>query len=191
MTFPQQTQALKEWQVAIDALTAGQTILLLRKGGIQEAEAKFTVKAREVILYPTTEHQKPELLKPQYREPQYSKQANAIEPGWHPETVTIKSWAQITDIGSISDLETVENLLPYHIWNGQFVRDRLQWKPRQPLYLLLLRVYRLVPQSIAYDRDYGGCRSWITLKSAISLENSDPVLTDDDHLKLVQKIKSI
>jgi hypothetical protein len=191
MTFPQQTQALKEWQVAIDALTTGQTILLLRKGGIKEAEGKFTVKAREVILYPTTEHQKPELLKPQYRKPQYREQANAIEPDWHPETIMIKSWAQITDVWSISDPETVEKLMPYHIWNEQFVRDRLQWKPRQPLYLLLLRVYRLTPQSITYDRDYGGCRSWITLKSAISLENSNLVLTDDDYLKLVQKIKSI
>jgi hypothetical protein len=188
MSLPlsQNSNALKEWQVAVDALTDGKTILLLRKGGIKEAEGKFTVKAHEVILYPTTEHQKPELLKSDY-----AQQVTPVAPGWHPETITIKSWAEITDILSVNDASIVDKLLPYHIWNGQFVQERLNWKPQQPLYLLLLRVHRLLrSQSIPYDTDYGGCRSWITLKASISLEGSAPAIPDPDYHKLVQEIKT-
>lgn len=180
------SNALKEWQVAIDALTDGKTILLLRKGGIKEAEGKFIVQEREVLLYPTTEHQKPELLKPEY-----SPKVNPASSGWHPETVTIKSWAEITDILSVRDTAILEKLLPYHIWNEQFVQERLNWKPRQPLYLLLLRVHRLLrSQSIPYEPDYGGCRSWITLKAAIDREGSIPAIPDQDYQRLVQDIKT-
>lgn len=180
------SKALKEWQVAIDALTDGKTILLLRKGGIKEAEGKFIVQEREVLLYPTTEHQKPELLKPEY-----SPKVNPASSGWHPETVTLKSWAEITDILSVRDAAILEKLLPYHIWNEQFVQERLNWKPRQPLYLLLLRVHRLLrSQSIPYEPDYSGCRSWITLKASIDREESIPAIPDQDYQRLVQDIKT-
>lgn len=182
---PRIIHALKEWQVAIEALNAGKTILLLRKGGIKEIKGKFTVQQREVLLYPTTEHQKPEWLKPDY-----ASQVIPVAPGWHPETITLNSWAEITDILAVSEAARVEKLLPYHIWNEQFVQARSHWKPREPLYLLLLRVHRFSPQSILYDPDYGGCRSWISLKESISLDDSVPILSDEIYGSLVQEIKA-
>ena len=56
--------ALKEWAVTCQALAEGQQILLLRKGGIHEDGKDFRVVHREFLLYPTFEHQKPELLQP-------------------------------------------------------------------------------------------------------------------------------
>jgi len=35
------SHALKEWSVAVEALEAGKTIMLLRKGGIREASKNF------------------------------------------------------------------------------------------------------------------------------------------------------
>ncbi|BCX07554.1 MAG: hypothetical protein KatS3mg066_1413 [Fischerella sp.] len=35
--------ALKEWAVAVTALEAGKTIMLLRKGGIHERNGRFQV----------------------------------------------------------------------------------------------------------------------------------------------------
>lgn len=55
--------ALKEWAVAVDALAEGKTILLLRKGGIKEEGNRFRVAYEEILLYPTYEHQQPNLLK--------------------------------------------------------------------------------------------------------------------------------
>ncbi|WP_375339865.1 DUF1802 family protein [Okeania sp. KiyG1] len=77
----------------------------------------------------------------------------------------------------------------YHIWNEKFVSDRLKWKPQQPLYLLLLRTYKLSQNcEIFYRREYGGCRSWIELTQPINITNSVPVFTDDNYQRLSAEI---
>lgn len=155
--------ALKEWSVAVDALAQGQTLLLLRKGGIREIGNTFRVPHQRVWLYPTYEHQKPGLLKPQW-----ASQVTPVEPGWHPAQITIKAWAHITHVWTVRDQQSVDSLLPFHIWNKQFVTERFQWKPKQPLHVLLMRVYRPIkPEHIDWQSDYGGCRSWLTLKNSL------------------------
>jgi hypothetical protein len=181
------THALKEWDVAVDALEQGKIIMLLRKGGIKEQSNRFKVAHEEILLYPTYEHQQPNLLKAEYAE-----HVKPVTSGWHPETVRIGSWAKITDILLVSDESAVAALLPYHVWNEQFVSDRLKWKPRQPLYILLLRTYRLPqPQVIPYRPEYGGCRSWIELAEPISLEGVVPILDDTTYTKQAEEVTSI
>lgn len=179
--------ALKEWAVAINALETGKTIMLLRKGGIHERNGRFQVAHEQILLYPTFEHQQPFLLKPEY--------ANLVVPvtsGWHPETVRISSWAEITDIFPVSDESIVNALLPFHIWNEYFISDRLNWKPRQPLYILLLRTYKLPQeQEIPYRSEYGGCKSWIDLAQPISRQGAQPVLSDSTYTQLVAQIRNI
>lgn len=180
------TAALKEWAVTVDALTEGKTILLLRKGGIREQGGSFTVAHSSLWLYPTYEHQKPHLLKPEY--------ADCVVPvasGWHPETVTIQSWAEITHTFQVSEADAVEALLPFHVWNQQFVTERLKWKPKTPIALLLLRVHRLAqPHIIPYRPEYGGCKSWIDLdvKPELWME-ARPVLTESEYQGQVAAIQ--
>src|ERR671911_2719302 len=57
---------LKEWAVAVRALEGGETALVVRKGGIREKA--FAVADRRFLLLPGYEHQRPELLKPDYRQ---------------------------------------------------------------------------------------------------------------------------
>lgn len=180
--------ALKEWAIAVDALTQGETILLLRKGGIREEQGHFTVAHRQVWLYPTYEHQQPHLLKSPYHQ-----QVQPVASGWHPEVVLIKAWAEVTDIFAIDEAETVMALLPFHIWNEAFVSDRLRWKPRQPLYGLLLRVYALeAPVTIPYRVEYGGCKSWIDeLAIAPPQIPTHPVLPNDYYTDLSDQIRRI
>ncbi len=179
--------ALKEWAVAVNALENGNTIMLLRKGGIHERNGRFQVAHDQVLLYPTYEHQQDFLLKAEY--------ANLVCPvtsGWHLETVKISSWAKITDILPCSNELIVNALLPYHIWNEHFTRDRLKWKPLQPLYVILLRAYKL-PQveEIPYCAEYGGCKSWINLHQMINLQAAAPVLSDLHYTQLVTEIHQI
>jgi hypothetical protein len=170
-------QALKEWSVAVAALEQGKTVLLLRKGGVRETAGRFQVLASEVILFPTIEHQRTDLLKAEY-----AHQVMPVQPGWHPDEITIRVWATITDVIPLQEPAAVDALYPFHIWSPTFVRDRLHWKPHQPLYALLLRVYRLAQaQTIAYVPAYGGCRSWIELETAIDLAGSQPVLSAADY----------
>lgn len=180
------TTALKEWAIAVDALEQGKTIVLIRKGGIGEAGNRFQVTHDQVLLYPTYEHQQPHLLKEEY-----ASQVTPVTSGWHPETVRIGSWAKITNIFRISEQKALDALLPYHIWNEQFASTRFNWKPRQPLYVLLLRTYKLSSvQQIPYHADYGGCRSWIDLEKSISLEGAVPVLNDVEYTEQTTQIRS-
>ncbi|MEM6611918.1 MAG: DUF1802 family protein [Cyanobacteria bacterium P01_C01_bin.72] len=178
------THALKEWAIAVDALSQGKMIMLLRKGGIRERG--FQVKHSPVWLYPTYEHQKPNLLKPEY-----ATQVTPVASGWHPETVTIKSCGEITETILVSSKAQIAALQSYHVWNEQMVGDRLKWQPRMPLAVLLLRVYCLPkPKTIVYDSAYGGCKSWIELKETISSDNLRPVLEDDEFSQQIEQIKT-
>lgn len=178
------SHAFKEWAVAVEALEAGRTIMLLRKGGIRETAKNFHILHTQVWLYPTYEHQKPHLLKPEYID-----KVTVVESGWHPETVRIGSLANITQVLSVRNPEQLSRLQPYHIWNEQMAIDRLKWKPRQPLSILLLRVYRLSqPVAIPYHSSYGGCKSWIDLQESISLEKLEPVLDNDTYARQVEQI---
>ncbi|NEQ39341.1 MAG: DUF1802 family protein [Okeania sp. SIO3I5] len=171
------TAALKEWNVAVNALENGNTIMLLRKGGIREQGNNFTVVHKQVLLYPTFEHQQPNLLKPQY-----AKQVEIVDSGWHPEKIKISSFAEITNVLPVSDPSILNNLFAYHIWNEKFVSDRLKWKPQQRLYILLLRTYKLSQvYEIFYHPKYGGCRSWINLAKPINITDLVPVLNDDTY----------
>ncbi|MFM2311211.1 MAG: hypothetical protein RLZZ04_487 [Cyanobacteriota bacterium] len=186
VTVSQQlNHALKEWAIAVDALSRGKTIVLLRKGGIREAD--FQVQHHHVWLYPTYEHQKPQLLKPEY-----AAQVTPVESGWHPETVNITSYSEITDVLSVSKKEQIEALQPYHIWHEQMISDRFQWQPQRPLTVLLLRVYRLeTPQVIPYDNAYGGCKSWVDLSTPIAGDSLTPVMSDGEYTAQVKKIQAL
>lgn len=169
--------ALKEWAIAIQALLSGDQILLLRKGGIREGKPRFQIPQRQVLLYPTYEHQKPELLKPTDAE-----QVEPVPSGWHPEQVEIRAWAEITDVIEIDQAAQVEALLPLHCWNERFVAERLKWKPQVPLNLLLLRVYKLAEATVLdYRPEFGGCKSWIDWPETISIQDSCPVLDDETY----------
>ena len=56
--------ALKEWAVICDLLVAGEQAILLRKGGIEEAEGpgRFRLKVRRFVLFPAWMHQLPERI---------------------------------------------------------------------------------------------------------------------------------
>ncbi|MEG4963558.1 MULTISPECIES: DUF1802 family protein [unclassified Microcoleus] len=181
------TRALKEWNVAVNALELGQTIMLLRKGGISEQAGQFNVADKQVLLYPTFEHQQPDLLKPEFAD-----RVKTVESGWHPEVIKIGNWAEITDVFLVAWEPAITALFPYHIWNEKFVSDRLKWKQNQPIYILLLRVYRLPEiREIPYIPEYGGCRSWIDLADPISLEGTKAVLSDREYIERSNQIRNL
>ncbi|MEL6157843.1 MAG: DUF1802 family protein [Cyanobacteria bacterium J06627_32] len=176
--------ALKEWSVAVDALAEGDMMMLLRKGGIKEAQGRFSAQAENVVLFPTFEHQQPALLKPQYQAA-----VKPVEQGWHPRTITLKAWAAITDIFLTRDADKVAALANFHIWQPQLAQDRLRWKASQPLYVLALRTYRLAkPVELPWQASYGGCRSWITLAEPLPVSRDMPVMSDRDYQQQVGAI---
>lgn len=180
------TTALKEWSIAVEALLSGDLILLLRKGGLREKAGRFQAQVGDrALLMPTLEHQKPHWLKPPWRDRVDS--PAAAQPASH--AITLGGWAEITHLHALTDAPQVHQLTPHHIWTSQWAQERMAWQPDRPIYLLLLRVYRLpVPQTVPNHPSYGGCRSWVGLQTALSSKDSTPVLSDQVYGDRVQTV---
>ncbi|MBE9108505.1 DUF1802 family protein [Nodosilinea sp. LEGE 07298] len=174
---------LKEWQVAVTALLQGETILLLRKGGIREAKGQFSLAARQVLLLPTVEHQKAALLKDEFQE---LAQEDGIPDA---DPVRFDGWATITHALPLTAETDLAPLLPYLVWNQQFVAERLSWQPDRPLYALLLRAYRFQNAlMLPRHRGYSGCRSWVEIGESVPVENSTTALAEADYTDQVNAI---
>lgn len=156
--FSGPTPALKEWAAIVHALLEGEQIVDVRKGGLHEDGRHFGVDTRRCWLSPTAEHQKAELLKPAYAH--WVDLADASPVG---EPVTLHGWADIVDVATITEPEHVDALDSKLVWARDYVGSRFSWKKRDPLWVLVLRVHRLVePVTVAWDKSYGGCTSWVT-----------------------------
>lgn len=157
----------------IDALERGSQILTLRKGGIREKA--FLLQDRSFFLLPTFEHQAADLIKPAWR----AALARAITAQRGEQGLVVRARAEVTDVWEIDDAERLEALDPFHMFTVDYARMRFDWRPKQPLTLLLLRVCRLsVPWQTGLPAGAGGCRSWLDLDASAAPAEAGPVLND-------------
>ena len=177
--------ALKEWAVTIRALREGRQILLLRKGGIREEGGEFEVQTRDVLLFPTYEHQWEQagMLQPCYgswlREEQRRKPSG--------ENVRFDAWARITDIIPVRNFKALYTLKSQHIYDDALLRFRTENDPQKPLYVLFLRTYELPsPMTVPMEMDYYGCKSWISLTESVATGAANPVLSDHTYSERVR-----
>ena len=182
---PVSSLALKEWAVAVNALVSGKQIVVLRKGGIHRDDKDFRIVHPEFLLFPTYEHQAPELLKEQY----HPDLAEPLEEDDIEGLVTLSAWTEVTDVVELRDEETLARLSPYHIWTNDYAQKRLHWRPKYPLTVALLRVYRLQqPQALPILDDYVGCRSWVDLGQDVPLAYMEPVLEEGEYQSAVDAV---
>jgi hypothetical protein len=170
---------LKEWAVAVRALERGETALVIRKGGIREKA--FAVKDSRFLLLPGYEHQKPGLLKPEYRE-LLSEIPALTDDG----PLRFTSFAEVEGAYEISEPESLEAIDPYHMWAPEYAESRFRWRPKKPLTVLVLRTYLLPgPVELPYSEAYEGCKSWIELEEAVFTAGARPALEDEAFGRLV------
>ena len=173
MAWPTSLQvALKEWHTVCRALESGRQMLLLRKGGISESAGEFQVEHREFLLFPTFLHQNLNMLKP-------TDQADYAPLNDEPDEVAITAAGVVTDIIQLKAREQVNTIDDEHIWTAPLLDMRFNYRPENPLYLLLIRAYRLhAPVTIANTPAYAGCKSWVPLELPIETGDALPVLDD-------------
>jgi hypothetical protein len=177
MDLPPGNWACKEWAAVVHALLGGEQILDVRKGGLREDGRHFSVQSTRFWLYPTAEHQKPELLKEPYRH--WIDLAHAAPVG---EAITIEGWADVVKVATVTERHELDAIASKLIWTDDYASSRLGWKKRDPLWVLALRVHRLrEPVTVTWDDGYGGCTSWVELAGLpddpASLP-SEPALSD-------------
>lgn len=168
--------ALKEWASVIEALKTGGQVLLLRKGGIAEKGGVFRVEQQEFSLYPTFLHQDKEYIRPEFHAifDRVLEEAAAIG------RVRIDSYAVVEQVIQATDLARLHKYESSHIWTPAYIDLRYQYKPENPLYVLLVRVHRL-PRPVEFEETdaYRGCKSWVTLDFEIETAGRTPVLSDE------------
>ena len=170
--------ALKEWAVAVKALSKGKQILILRKGGIHRADKEFRVVHPEFLLYPTYEHQRRELVQTTSH---LDLEQTLIE-NENPKLIEFSHWCKVTDKFEVSEQDVLDDIAPYHIWTSDYASKRLRWRPKQPLTIALLRMYSMErPQSLRVLDEYGGCKSWVELEQEVRLGEMTPVLSDEEY----------
>ena len=169
---PSCAAAFKEWSVVVKALGEGRQLLLFRKGGIRETGKDFSVEESEFFLFPTFEHQHPEGVREEFRP--WLKGL----PKKTPETLRIEFYATVEKVLRLKDPEEARGLEPYHIYSQKQVLERFHYKPTKPLYVLLLRVFRIPAISLANLPSYAGCRSWVPLEGSLSTTDAKPVLLE-------------
>lgn len=176
---PTSTLSLKEWAVAVKALGEGKQIITVRKGGLYEETRDFVLEDDTFYLYPTYEHQKAEMVKPEF----HADLQQTLE-GWSVDkpTVDIRYFARITDDVELLDEEKLRALNEFHIWTDNFADVRLRWKKKKPLHILFARVYKLnQPIEIPIEDEYKGCKSWHHLLTQIPQNGFTPVLSDEEY----------
>lgn len=172
-TLPQQLQiALKEWATVCQALRAGRQMILLRKGGIHESAGEFELDHRSFVLFPTYLHQNAAMLKPEARQ---SFEQRSSEP----DHITIDAAAHVTDIVQLRDRSQMDLLDAEHIWTPPLVDMRFNYRPKNPLYLLIVRAYVLPrPRGIENTPAYAGCKSWVPLEETFDSAGATPVIDE-------------
>jgi hypothetical protein len=166
--------ALKEWAVAVRALERGETALVIRKGGIREKA--FAVPRTRFLLLPGYEHQRPELLKGEYRG-LMEDIPDLADDG----PLRFSSFAEVQGAYEVSEAEELAALDPHHMWTPEYAESRFRWRPKKPLTVLVLRTYLLPePVELPYTDEYGGCKSWIGLGEPVCVEEARPALSDEE-----------
>lgn len=180
---------LKEWAVLCKALGEGRQIVLIRKGGIREETKDFRVRYNDFFLYPTYDHQRADLLKPEYRADLEAVLASEPDPA---QRVHIAYFAHVTDTFETSDERMVRALDPHYIFAENYASERLHWRPKKPLEVLLLRVYRLPrPYALTVLPEHGGCKSWLDLGVPIAREGMVPALDTAAYDLMAQPVRAL
>jgi hypothetical protein len=178
--------ALKEWASVIEALKTGGQVLLLRKGGIAEAGGVFRVEQQEFSLYPTFLHQNKQHIRPEF----HAIFDRVVQGAAAMGRVRIDSYAVVEQVIQATDLARLHKLESSHIWTPAYIDLRYQYKAENPLFGLLVRVYRLArPVEFEETETYRGCKSWVTLDFAIDTAGCTPVLSDKEFAERTRAIQ--
>jgi len=178
------TDVLKEWASVCASIAAGQTTVLLRKGGIAEKTKGFKLQSRRFALYPTAFHGAAELLQPRAAS---HAAAAGVQPG---DDAPLQLLAECTAAWQTDDPAVLAALAAMHPWAEGLLETRFQWKPEQPITVLELRALNLpAPGALLRGApEHAGCRSWIALdeRAGISAAPGAAYALDDAAFALRQ-----
>ena len=179
------TIALKEWAVVQRALLEGRQIFLLRKGGLIEESSQFDLRARSFLIQPTYIHssEREGDVSQEFHDWLCDEESKRGSDGM----IRFESYCDATECIEIKSPGTLANLAGQHIWSDEYLSMRINWEPYKPLYAVIVRTYKLAaPVTAQAHPEYFGCKSWIDLREAVSIDDAAPAIEDNGEFE--QKI---
>ncbi len=179
--------ALKEWDVVCEALGCGRQVVVIRKGGIAEGKDGLTFQHDEFALLPTFFHQQTDRVVPDFDVAVRSGEA----PGEH-EGVEIRHAATLVWHRTVSDRAVLARLQAYHILTPEEVGARFDQGSSAGVQVALLRVYRIDPPCrVAWNKSFGGCRSWAEMDADLESCTLVSVLSDERFAEIDAELRSL
>jgi len=179
--------ALKEWAVLVDAMARGEIIAMVRKGGIREQRAGFTVRHDRFLFYPTYFHEKSNELASRFigRLP--------VSHGSRPEegTIRVEYVADVIGVWRVTELGRLRDVSEEHGLAWCAVESRFHYKNKPGVQVVAVRASRLAaPVVVPEIRRYAGCVSWVELDEPIDVSNAEPVLDDASVMMRVARLSN-
>ena len=179
--------ALKEWAVLVDAMARGEMIAMVRKGGIREQRAGFSVRHDRFLFYPTYFHEKANELSPRFVDRLESSHARRPAVGF----IHVEHVADVIGVWPVVELEPLRAIEGMHGLAWSAVASRFHYKNRPGVQVVAVRVSTLAaPVTLPEARRYQGCVSWVELDEPIDVSNATPVLDDASLLMRVSALKN-
>jgi hypothetical protein len=167
--------ALKEWAVLVDAMARGDIVAMVRKGGIREQRAGFSVRHDRFMLYPTFFHEKANELASRFLPGLDAIHSRQPAPG----TIRLEYVADVVGLWEVKELERLREIESMHGLAWHAVESRFNYRNNPVVQVVAVRVSRLPePALVAEIKRYQGCVSWVELDAGIDVSNVSPVIDD-------------
>jgi hypothetical protein len=177
--------ALKEWAVLVDAMARGEIAAMVRKGGIREQRAGFSVRHERFLLYPTFFHEKILELQPRFAEGLAHAHAQRPDEG----TIRLDLVADVVGVWEVRELDALREIEVEHGLAWPAVESRFHYKNKPGVQVVAVRVSRLAtPVVVPEMRRYLGCVSWVELDGGVDVSDTTPVLDDASLLTRVARL---
>lgn len=169
--------ALKEWAVLADAMARGDIIAMVRKGGIREQRAGFSVRHERFLLYPSFFHEKEHELAPRFRGELATAHARRPPAGM----LRIEYVATAVAVWRVTELERLRAIEHEHGLAWDAVVSRFRYRDRPLVHVVAVRVARLAKSALLPEvRRYMGCVSWVALDAPVAVTDATSVLAEAD-----------
>jgi hypothetical protein len=179
--------ALKEWAVLVDAMARGDVIAMVRKGGIREQRAGFSVRHERFLFYPTFFHEKANELAPRFTSGLVASHGRTPEAG----TIRIEYVAEVAGVWPVAELEVLRDIEGEHGLAWSAVESRFHYKNNPGVQVVAARVSRLLePVVLPEAKRYQGCVSWVELDRDVDVSNTTPVLDDTSFMMRLTALRN-
>jgi hypothetical protein len=179
--------ALKEWAVLVDAMARGEIIAMVRKGGIREQRAGFSVRHERFLFYPTFFHERPAELASQFASHLAASHGSRPTEGM----IRLECLGEVAAVWPVSSLESLRAIDGMHGLAWSAVESRFHYRQKPGVQVIGVRVLRLAePVTIPEQRRYQGCVSWVALDEGVDVANATPVLDDTSMLMRLASLRN-